>query len=120
MKIVITSQGKDLTSQIDPRFGRAKWLIAFDTETGDFQAHDNELNLNAAQGAGIQTGINVVELNADAVITGNVGPKAFRTLSAGKVEIYLSDNQNAKDAIEAFKADKLKRVDNPNVQGHWM
>jgi predicted Fe-Mo cluster-binding NifX family protein len=47
MKIAITTQGKELSSEIDLRFGRAKWLIVADTETGDFEVHDNVVNLNA-------------------------------------------------------------------------
>ncbi|NQU20396.1 MAG: NifB/NifX family molybdenum-iron cluster-binding protein, partial [Candidatus Nealsonbacteria bacterium] len=52
MKIAVTSQGPDLTSQVDPRFGRAKTFIVVDTETDEFSVHDNTQNMNAAQGAG--------------------------------------------------------------------
>jgi len=33
MKIAITSQGQDLNSPVDPRFGRAKTLIVVDIDT---------------------------------------------------------------------------------------
>jgi len=33
MKIVITAQGKNFSSKINLRFGRAKWLIVVDTGT---------------------------------------------------------------------------------------
>ena len=56
MKIAITAQDKEFSSDIDLRFGRAKYLIVVDTETGDFKPQDNSVNLNASQGAGIQTG----------------------------------------------------------------
>ena len=82
MKIAVTSQGPDLNSQVDPRFGRAKSFLVVDTETGEFSVHDNTQNLNAAQGAGIQAGRTVVDLGVSAVVTGNVGPKAFATLQA--------------------------------------
>lgn len=62
MKIAITAQEKELSSEVDLRFGRAKFLLVVDTETGDFEVHDNELNLNAVQGAGIQTGQNIANL----------------------------------------------------------
>jgi len=119
MKVIVTAQGNELSSEIDLRFGRAKWLIVFDLETGDFQAHDNELNLNAAQGAGIQTGRNIASLGADAVITGNVGPNAFKTLNAAKVKVLLSKASTVQDALDLFKAGELKEVDRANVEGHW-
>jgi len=120
MKIAITAQDKELSSEIDLRFGRAKWLIVADTETGDFQAHDNVVNLNAVQGAGIQTGQNIANLGVEAVITGNVGPNAFKTLNAANIKIFLAEKQTVQDAIDSFKAGKLKEVDQANVEGHWI
>ena len=119
MKIAITAQGKELSSEIDLRFGRAKWLILVDTESGDFQAHDNAVNLNAAQGAGIQTGQNIANLGVEAVITGNVGPNAVKTLNAAKVKVFLSKASTAHEALGLFKEGKLQEVTEPNVEGHW-
>ena len=120
MKIAVTSQGQELSSEIDPRFGRAKWLVVVDTETGKSEIHDNTVNLNAAQGAGIQTGQNIANLDVDAVITGNVGPNAYRTLSAAKVKVFLADEQTVQQAIDSFKSGKLKEVGQANVEGHWI
>ena len=120
MKIAITADGKEISSEIDLRFGRAKWLIIVDTESGDFQAHDNAVNLNAAQGAGIQTGQNIANLGVEAVITGNVGPNAFKTLNAANIKIFLAEKQTVQEAIDSFKASKLKEVDQANVEGHWI
>ena len=119
MKVVVTSQGSDLNSQVDPRFGRAKNFIVVDTDTEEFSAHDNTQNLNAAQGAGIQAARTVVDLGVEAVVTGNVGPKAFTTLQAGNVKVYLGASGTVKEAIEKFKAGQLKGIDKANVQGHW-
>jgi len=120
MKIAITAQGKELSKEIDLRFGRAKWIVVVDSETGDFAAHDNVVNLNAIQGAGIQTGQNIANLGVEAVITGNVGPNAFKTLNAANVKIFLVEKQTVQDAIDSFKAGKLKEVDGANVEGHWI
>jgi predicted Fe-Mo cluster-binding NifX family protein len=120
MKILITAQGKEISSEIDLRFGRAKWLIVIDSETGDFEAHDNIVNLNAVQGAGIQTGQNIANLGVEAVITGNVGPNAFKTLNTAGVKIFLAQKQTVAEAIESFKAGKLEEVNQANVEGHWI
>ena len=119
MRVAVTSQGPDLTSQVDPRFGRAKSFVVVDTETDEFSAHDNTQNMNAAQGAGIQAGRTVVDLGVAAVITGNVGPKAFATLQAGNVKIYLGASGSVKEAVEKFKAGQLQGAQKANVEGHW-
>ena len=120
MKLTVTSQGQQLSSPVDPRFGRAKYFIVVDTETGDFTASDNIQNLNAPQGAGIQAGKNVVDLGAKAVVTGHVGPKAFATLQAGGVSIYTGATGTVADAVEQFKAGKLQQSNGADVQGHWV
>jgi len=120
MKIAITAQGKELSSEIDLRFGRAKWIIIVDSETGDFAAHDNVVNLNAVQGAGIQTGQNIANLGVEVVITGNVGPNAFKTLNTAGVKIFLAEKQTVQETLDSFKVGKLKEVDGANVEGHWV
>ena len=120
MKVVVTSQGRELSSPVDPRFGRAKFFVVIDTETGEFSAADNAQNLNAAQGAGIQAGRNVAELGATAVITGHVGPKAFATLQAGGVQVYTGATGTVAEAVEQFKAGRLKQSTGADVEGHWV
>ena len=120
MKVTVTSQGKELSSLVDPRFGRAKYFLVVDTETGEFSVADNSQNLNAVQGAGIQAGKNAADLGAEAVITGHVGPKAFATLQAGGVKIYTGATGTVADAIEQFKAGALEQAGAADVQGHWL
>lgn len=120
MRIAVTAEGKELSSEIDLRFGRAKWLIVIDNETDEYQVHDNVVNLNAVQGAGIQTGQNIANLGVEAVITGNVGPNAFKTLDAAGIRIFLAEKQTVQEAIDSFKAGKLKEVNRANVEGHWI
>ena len=119
MKVAVTTQGQEMSSAVDPRFGRAQWIAIVETETGDFQVHDNTVNLNIAQGAGIQTAKRVIDLGATAVLTGNVGPKAFTTLNAAHVEIFLASDTTVAGAIEALKNGKLESVSQANVEGHW-
>ena len=38
MKLAVTSQGNNLQSSLDPRFGRARYFVIVDTETGAFSA----------------------------------------------------------------------------------
>lgn len=119
MKIAITATGKDMSSTVDPRFGRAKYFFVVDTDTDEGAAHDNAPNLNAAQGAGIQAGETVARLGAKAVVTGNVGPKAFRILNAAGIKVYLAGEGTVADAVRRFKAGELPEASAANVEGHW-
>ncbi len=119
MKVAVTSLGQDKTSELDPRFGRARFFIVFDTDTGEFSVHDNKQNLNAVQGAGIQAAQKVVALGVSAVITGNVGPNAFAALQAGNVKAYIGATGSVSDAVERFKSGELECTGEANVEGHW-
>ena len=119
MKIVVTSRGADLESRIDPRFGRAACFLLVDTASGAHEVVDNAQNLNAVQGAGVQAGQTVAGTGADAVVTGNVGPKAFRVLSAAGIKVYLTDECLVKEAVSRFIAGELTEQDTANVEGHW-
>jgi predicted Fe-Mo cluster-binding NifX family protein len=119
MRVAVTSQGPDLTSQIDPRFGRARYLIVVDTDSGRFTAHDNATNLDAPQGAGIQAARKVLELGATAVITGSVGPNALATLRAARIDVYPGASGTVSGAIEQLKAGRFQPADKANADGHW-
>ncbi len=120
MKIVISVSGGTLESPIDTRFGRAKNFMLYDSETNEYSVHSNDQNLTAAQGAGIQAGQNVVELEADCLITGHCGPKAFKVLSQGDVKVYLGVPGTVRENLDQFLAGKLERAESADVKGHWM
>ena len=44
MKIAVTSKGSDLDAEVDPRFGRAAYIIVVDSETFNFEVLDNKDN----------------------------------------------------------------------------
>jgi len=109
MKICISSLGSDLESKVDPRFGRAQYYIFYDTENDTFETHEN-VEANTMHGAGIQAGQLMSSQNIEAVITGQVGPNAFHTLSAAGVKIYQAGAKSIKEVIDDFKNDKLSVI----------
>lgn len=119
MKIAVTSQGQDTSSLLDPRFGRAKWFMIFDDQNSQWKAQDNSLNLNATQGAGIQAAQNIASTGAQVLITGNVGPNAFKALNAARIQVFLASSCNIEEALRQYKEGKLPQVDKANVEGHW-
>jgi predicted Fe-Mo cluster-binding NifX family protein len=55
-----------------------------------------------------------------ALITGHVGPKAFSALQAGHVAIYTGASGTVAEAIEQYKAGKLRAAQSADVEGHWV
>lgn len=120
MKIAVSSQGKEITSDIDPRFGRAGYFLIIDSDSMEFQVLENRQNLDLPQGAGIQAGKTIADAGADILITGNCGPKAFQVLSAAGVDVIVGAKGTVKDAVSQYREGKLKAADAPNVEGHWV
>lgn len=118
MKIAVTSTGDTLDSQVDPRFGRAACFIIVDTETMQYEAITND-NVQAAGGAGINSAQNVAQSGAEAVLTGNCGPNAERTLKAANVKLYTGVSGTVQQVVEDFKAGKLAEAQGPNVESHF-
>lgn len=119
MKIAVPTNGKDLDSEIDQRFGRARAFILVDTETMSFEVIENKQNLDLNQGAGIQSAQNILCHNPDVVLTGNCGPKAFRVLQAGGVKVFVGVKGKVREAVQGYLNGKYTPAEGPNVEGHW-
>ena len=118
MKIATTATGKTMDSPVDQRFGRAAYFVVVSTETMDFAVIDNE-NVAAAGGAGISSAKVVIDAGAEAVLTGNCGPNAQRTLSVAGIKLYTGVTGTVAEAVELFKGGKLTEAEGPNVQSHF-
>jgi predicted Fe-Mo cluster-binding NifX family protein len=119
MKIAITATDKVPDAQVDPRFGRARYFALYETDEESLAYVDNRINLEAASGAGVQAASNVVNTGAEVVITGNCGPKAFRTLSQGGVKVIIGAQGTVSEVIERFKKGEFEYADFANVESHW-
>ena len=119
MKVAVTAKGKQLTDAVDPRFGRASYVLIVDTETMAFEVLDNSANVNAFKGAGIQAATMVAEAGAKVLLTGYCGPNAFTTVSAAGMKVINDVSGTVQEAVEAFKAGKYVYSEGPNKEGHW-
>lgn len=112
MKIAITAHGKDKQAVVDSRFGRADYFVLYDTEKRTWEAVSNTQNVEAAHGAGIQAGQTVAKAGAKILITGSVGPKAFKVLAAEGIEMYeyLGEKGTVEEALKAMQAGECKKI----------
>ena len=70
MIVAVTAKGTHLSDEVDPRFGRAPYILLVDTETMQYEALDNSSNVNAFKGAGIQAATMVADKGAKVLLTG--------------------------------------------------
>jgi predicted Fe-Mo cluster-binding NifX family protein len=119
MRVAITSEGKDLKDHVDPRFGRAKYFLVVETESRVIEVVDNEQNLNALQGAGVQSAERVAGLGVEAVVTGHCGPKAFHALNAAGIDVYTGATGTIEEVIDRMTAGKLAKSKGADVESHW-
>jgi predicted Fe-Mo cluster-binding NifX family protein len=119
MKIAITSLGPDRNSQVDPRFGRAAYILIVDTVHNGVEAIDNSENINAFKGAGIQAAAMVGRKGAEVLLTGYCGPNAYKTLQAAGVKVVSDVSGKVEDAVEALIQGNLAFADSANIEAHW-
>ena len=118
MKVCVTSEGNNLDSKVDPRFGRCQYFIVVETDSLEFEVVQNP-NVEAMGGAGVQSGQLVAERQVKAVLTGNVGPNAFQTLQAAGIDVITGLSGSVKEAIEKYNKGELKPTQGPSVNSKF-
>jgi len=106
-----------LDADIDPRFGRCQYFAIGDTDTMKFEFIENS-SMAAGGGAGISAAQTIVDKGVKAVLTGNCGPNAYQVLEAAGVQVITGVSGTVKQAINDFKAGKLKAASQPSVKAH--
>ena len=119
MKIAVTAKGPKLTSEVDPRFGRAACILVVDTTDMKIEVLDNTVNVNAFKGAGIQAATMIADRGAEVLLTGFCGPNAFRTLEAAGIKVGSDVSGTVAEAIEAFLNGEVSYTQAANAEGHW-
>ena len=117
MKIAVTSTGTSLDSEVDPRFGRCRYILFVDTDTMEAEAVENSSGM-AGGGAGVATGNMVAAKGVQTVLTGNCGPNAHQVLSAAGVQIITGVSGTVIDAVQEYKTGKYQASTQPNVSPH--
>ena len=111
MKIAISSTGKDLESDIDSRFGRCNYFLIIEIKNKEIKNVKAIENTAKEQmgGAGIKAGEIVSNEKVDAVITNNLGPRAFSVFEQFKIKVYSGEGK-IKDVVQGFIEGKLKEM----------
>ncbi len=116
MKVAISSLGQTLDDQIDFRFGRCTQYLIVDTADMSFKVLANSAQ-NEGHGAGISASQAIINEGITAVITGQVGPNAYRTLAAANIAIYTSKG-SIRSALVDLVENRLIAQTGPSNSGH--
>jgi len=108
MKIAISSAGKTLDSAMDTRFGRCPYFLIVEIEGKEVKNVKAIENTATAQmgGAGISAAEIVANQKVEAIITTNLGPRAFSVFDQFDIKIYQGQGE-IKDAVGQFIEGKL-------------
>ena len=121
MKIAISSTGNNLESEVDARFGRCAYFLIIEVDKEKKEIKDLKTIENTAKaqmgGAGITAGQIVANEKVDAIITVNLGPRAFSVFEQFKIKIYQGKGK-IKEVIQDFLDKKLKELTNANGPQH--
>jgi predicted Fe-Mo cluster-binding NifX family protein len=113
--VAISSTGIDSTCQIDPRFGRCEYFALADDD-GNFEFVTNTARL-LGNGAGIQAAQQMLDRKVSAVVTGDIGPNAFKVLSAAGVRVYVGARGSLAEVISAYRAGNLTLAERSTSPG---
>lgn len=109
MKIVISSKGTTLKADVDPRFGRAAFLIIYDTDKKEVvEVIDNFEGQDAAQGAGISVAGLMAQKGVEVILTGRVGPKAMAVVDKAGMKVVSEAKGTVTEAIEDFLGSRIE------------
>lgn len=120
MKVAITAKGKDLNAEVDPRFGRAAFILLVDTDTLEYEVLNNQENFNRLKGAGIQAAAMISDKGAQVLLTGFCGPNAVQTLNAAQIKVAVDVTGTIREAVASFNQGLYNYTDQANTEGHWV
>lgn len=119
MKIAVTSESEGLDSNISNFFGRCPYFIIVEINEDNIKGNRSVRNsaMNQRGGAGISAAQIVGDNNVEAVISGNVGPRAFDVLSQLGIEVYQAVPGSVKENVEKFIEGNLEKLESPGPMG---
>lgn len=120
MKVIVSARETNLEAPVDTRFGRTRYLLLVDSESGQVEeVISNSANVAAGQGAGVQAASAVAATPAEAVISGNLGPKAFAVLERAGIPVFKAPPSSVAEVVSAFTRGELEQQREATVRGHW-
>lgn len=118
MKIAISlKEDKGLDSPISSIFGRCPFFMLINPEDNTYSVIPNQAK-SASGGAGIQAAQMIANQDVEAIISGNIGPKALEVIQAANIAVYQFQEGSVHKALESFNAGELTALNKPSTGAH--
>lgn len=108
-KIAVPLMGDTANDLISNSFGRCSFLLIYEQETSNEKTLPNPYS--SELGAGILLARMLIENNAGAVITKQIGANPFRLLKAANVKVYQCSEGTGLEAIKLYNNGKLNYLE---------
>jgi len=117
VKIAISTSGKTMDSEMDLRFGRCEYFLIYDTERGKTKVVENQ-GESASGGAGIAASQQLIDEKVDAIITGSLGPNAFKLIDKAGIKAYKGEASSVKSILQKYKNNELEELKEAGPSHH--
>jgi len=116
-RVCVTSTGASAKDAVDPRFGRCAYFMVSNGPGAEFKAVENTAR-GLGNGAGIQAAQTLANMGIEVVLTGDLGPNAFRVLNATGIRAFRTNDGTVEQAASEFFQGRLVEIEGPTGPGH--
>lgn len=103
--MAVTSKGDDLNGEIAP-MARSSFFIIFEGSPENRMVMENLIKKGGSESA-IKSAAELAKQNVDIVITGTIGPRAFKQLETAGVKVHAGCEGKVSDILEKCLKGKL-------------
>lgn len=109
MKIGISANGKNKEDLLEIHFGRCEYFQVYDLESNTSKVVENK-GILASGGAGIAAANQMIDEGIDVIISGSLGPNAFKLISKAGIKSYKCDEIPIKDVLIKYSNNDLEEI----------
>ena len=111
-RIVITSDGDTLDSEVSQHFGRCPYFIVLEIAEGRTKAWKAVKNPYFENHVPFAVPDFILKLKPDVLITGGIGPRALQAME-GKTKVIHGFSGTCREAIERYVRNEVESEKNP-------
>lgn len=119
MNIAVSAFEEKKDALLDKRFGRCNYFQIYNEKKELIKAVKNEGQISGS-GAGVSAAQQIIDENIDIVITGNLGPNAFKILKKANIKAYKCDEISVEESVNMLNKEQLEEIEVAGKAHHGM